>query len=125
MLLRLDVVLHISILEVINVLFDHVWLMLIISILLSLSEIVNDLPQEESKFSILELDMYSILNDLFFPDISWCHFDSVMSIVLFGQSIIFISNSLLDQNILDFLSIFKGDIPRIVSISAIFVSEVD
>lgn len=61
-LLRLDVIVHVSILEVLDVLVDHLLLDLVGSILFGFGQVLVGLLEEGCEFTVLELDMDAILN---------------------------------------------------------------
>ena len=110
MFLRLNVMIHVTCLEVINVFLDHMLLEFIGRVLLGFRKIVINLFEEWSELSILEFDLNSILFNNFFSNINGSHFNCIMSVILLGESIVLRANTFFYCYLFDLFSILECNI---------------
>ena len=117
--------LHVSELEVGDVLIDHLGLDLIGGVLLGLGEVVVDLLEERRKFSEEQLDLDALVLEGLFLGLNRCDLDGVVGVVLLGQAVVLGSQSSADEDSLDLLRILRSNIAGVVSIGSVLAREVN
>ena len=117
--------LHVSELEVGDVLIDHLGLDLIGGVLLGLGEVVVDLLEERREFSEEQLDLDALVLEGLFLGLNRCDLDGVVGVVLLGQAVVLGSQSSADEDSLDLLRILRSNIAGVVSIGSVLAREVN
>lgn len=123
--LGLEMLLHLTCTEMLDVLINHFALDFIGWVFFSFRKIVIYLFQKGCKLSVLNFDMKSILVQYFLLGFNSRHFNSEFIVSLFSKSVIFRFNSLLYEKYLNFFSIFSRNIFWIVSACTILIWKIN